>query len=43
MSRLRWQLTVSHLIAIGVTLVSMIAALLLIASAWWSQSSAAAL
>ena len=33
LSRLRWQLTLSHLIAIAFTLVSMIAALLLISSA----------
>jgi len=32
--RLRWQLTLSHLIAIVVTLVSMIAALMLIAGLW---------
>ena len=34
LTRLRWQLTVSHLIAIAFTLVSMIAAMLLIASGW---------
>jgi signal transduction histidine kinase len=39
MSRLRWQLTVSHLIAIAFTLVCMIAAVLLIASAWWTRTS----
>jgi signal transduction histidine kinase len=33
-ARLRWQLTFSHLIAIVVTLVSMIAALVLIAGSW---------
>jgi signal transduction histidine kinase len=43
LSRLRWQLTLSHLVAIAVTLVSMIAAVLFIASAWWTQSSDAAL
>jgi signal transduction histidine kinase len=32
--RLRWQLTVSHLIAIACTLTSMVAALALLASAW---------
>jgi signal transduction histidine kinase len=37
LSRLRWQLTISHLAAIAVTLVAMIGALLLIASAWWSH------
>jgi len=39
LSRLRWQLTLSHLVAISVTLVSMIAAVLLISSTWWSQTS----
>ena len=39
LSRLRWQLTLSHLVAIAVTLVSMIAAVLLIASGWWTQNS----
>jgi len=34
LGRLRWQLTLSHLIAIVVTLVSMIAALMLIAGGW---------
>lgn len=34
LSRLRWQLTLSHLIAIAFTLMSMIAAVLLIASGW---------
>jgi signal transduction histidine kinase len=33
-ARLRWQLTLSHLIAIVVTLVSMVAALILIAGSW---------
>jgi len=36
LGRLRWQLTLSHLIAIAVTLVSMIAAVVAIASAWLS-------
>jgi signal transduction histidine kinase len=39
LNRLRWQLTLSHLAAIAVTLVSMIGALLLITSAWWSQAN----
>lgn len=39
LSRLRWQLTASHLVAIAVTLVSMIGALLLIVSAWWGQAN----
>jgi signal transduction histidine kinase len=34
LSRLRWQLTLSHLVAIAFTLVSMIAAIILI-SMWW--------
>ncbi len=34
LSRLRWQLTLSHLAAIAFTLISMIAAVLLIASTW---------
>jgi signal transduction histidine kinase len=34
LGRLRWQLTLSHLIAIVVTLVSMIAALMLLAGSW---------
>ena len=34
LARLRWQLTLSHLIAIVVTLVSMVAALMLIAGTW---------
>ena len=34
LARLRWQLTLSHLIAIVVTLVSMVAALILIAGSW---------
>jgi signal transduction histidine kinase len=43
LTRLRWQLTLSHLIAIAVTLVSMITAVLLIASTWWSQTNNASL
>lgn len=39
LSRLRWQLTLSHLVAIAVTLVSMIAAVLLIASVWWTRAN----
>lgn len=39
LGRLRWQLTVSHLIAIVVTLVSMIAALMLIAGSWIAVQS----
>jgi signal transduction histidine kinase len=38
LSRLRWQLTLSHLLAIAFTLVSMIAALLLISSAWLARN-----
>ena len=34
LATLRWQLTLSHLIAIAVTLISMIAALVLLSSAW---------
>lgn len=34
LARLRWQLTLSHLLAIVVTLVSMVAALMLIAGTW---------
>ena len=37
---LRWQLTLSHLIAIAFTLVSMIAAVIVIGSAWWSAQNA---
>jgi signal transduction histidine kinase len=40
LNRLRWQLTLSHLAAIAVTLVSMIAALLLIATAEWGHAAA---
>src|SRR5262249_53964022 len=37
--RLRWQLTLSHLVAIAVTLLLMAAAIVLVASAWgWLQS-----
>src|SRR5918911_724997 len=39
LNRLRWQLTLSHLVAIGVTLVSLIAAVLLIGSLWWARAS----
>jgi signal transduction histidine kinase len=39
LSRLRWQLTLSHLIAIAFTLVSMLAALLLIGSTWWARAN----
>ena len=39
LSRLRWQLTLSHLAAIAVTLVSMIAAVLIIASTWSARQS----
>src|SRR5919202_5209506 len=38
-SRLRWQLTVSHLVAIAFTLVSMIVALLLISSLWLTRTA----
>src|SRR5918912_1180821 len=41
LNRLRWQLTLSHLVAIGVTLVSLIAAVLLIGSLWWVHASGA--
>jgi signal transduction histidine kinase len=43
LSRLRWQLTISHLTAIAFTLVSMIAALLFISSTWWASGSNPAL
>jgi signal transduction histidine kinase/type II secretory pathway pseudopilin PulG len=39
LSRLRWQLTLSHLVAIAVTLVSMIAAVLLITALWWTHTN----
>jgi signal transduction histidine kinase len=39
LSRLRWQLTLSHLIAIAWTLVSMIVAVLFIGWAWWAHSN----
>src|SRR2546428_496107 len=39
LSRLRWQLTGSHLGAIAFTLVSMIVALVLISSAWLARTS----
>jgi signal transduction histidine kinase len=41
-ARLRWQLTLSHLIAIAFTLVSMVAALAVIASAVWASQNAPA-
>jgi signal transduction histidine kinase len=41
-SRLRWQLTLSHLIAIAFTLLSMLAAVVLIATSWISSQGAAA-
>ncbi|HEY3110431.1 MAG TPA: histidine kinase dimerization/phospho-acceptor domain-containing protein, partial [Chloroflexota bacterium] len=37
--RLRWQLTLSHLVAIAFTLLSMVAAIVLVASAWTSWQS----
>lgn len=40
LARLRWQLTLSHLIAIAFTLVSMIAAVGVIATSWWSSTNA---
>jgi signal transduction histidine kinase len=39
LSRLRWQLTFSHLAAIAFTLVAMIAAVLLIGSAWFARAN----
>ena len=42
LGRLRWQLTLSHLIAIAFTLVSMIAAVVVIGSTWWSTQNAPA-
>lgn len=39
LSRLRWQLTLSHLGAIAFTLVSMVAALVVISSIWLSRQS----
>ncbi len=41
-ARLRWQLTLSHLIAIAFTLVCMVAGVATIASAWWGSQSALA-
>jgi signal transduction histidine kinase len=41
-ARLRWQLTLSHLIAIAFTLTSMIAAVLVIAGTWWLSANAPA-
>jgi signal transduction histidine kinase len=40
--RLRWQLTLSHLIAIAFTLLSMIAAVMLVASSWISAQGVGA-
>ena len=40
LAQLRWQLTFSHLIAIAFTLISMIAAVVVIATTWWSQANA---
>ena len=40
-SWLRWQLTLSHLTAIAVTLVAMVAAAVLIATAWSGYQSGA--
>jgi signal transduction histidine kinase len=40
LGRLRWQLTLSHLIAIAFTLVSMIVAVVVIGSGWWSAQNA---
>jgi histidine kinase len=42
-NRLRWQLTLSHLIAIAFTLMAMIAAVLLIGSAWFARQDSPAL
>src|SRR5947209_826885 len=39
LSRLRWQLTVSHLVAIAFTLVSMVVALVLISTLWLAHNS----
>ena len=39
-ARLRWQLTLSHLVATAVTLASMIAAVLVIGSAWFTAQNA---
>ena len=41
-ARLRWQLTLSHLIAIAFTLISMVAAIALLASAWFGSQDAVA-
>ena len=38
-ARLRWQLTLSHLLATGFTLLSMIAAVVLIAGTWLAGQS----
>jgi hypothetical protein len=37
-ARLRWQLTISHLVAIAFTLLSMIAAIAFLASAWFGSA-----
>jgi histidine kinase len=42
-NRLRWQLTLSHLIAIAFTLMAMIAAVLLIGSAWFARQDSPSL
>jgi signal transduction histidine kinase len=42
-NRLRWQLTISHLIAIAFTLMAMIAAVLLIGSAWFARADSPSL
>ncbi|HEY3060819.1 MAG TPA: HAMP domain-containing sensor histidine kinase [Chloroflexota bacterium] len=41
-ARLRWQLTLSHLIAIAFTLICMVAGVATIASAWWGSQNALA-
>jgi signal transduction histidine kinase len=38
-ARLRWQLTVSHLLATAFTLLSMIAAVMLMAGFWWASQN----
>ncbi|MGI9147798.1 MAG: sensor histidine kinase [Chloroflexota bacterium] len=42
LARLRWQLTLSHLVAIAFTLISMIAAVLVIATSWWFSANSPA-
>ena len=39
MRRLRWQLTLSHLVAIAFTLMCMVAAVVFLASAWWVEQT----